>query len=200
MKKTLTNQKEERVSVLPPGPTPLEAALRVRDRTVHEYDARWGTDVLQSLVSPETAAKFAKVRNRLDAAIDAHNRAVGADDAQDAADLAISTMAVEMRGLATLEAEAIAAGRKPLDPGRAWAFPLEDGTQALAVQTDDDARAAVRSPRFKGWAIYSMREIGVILSERSLLGVLDLKKTFPESTVESIKPPVNWKRGDEIDL
>lgn len=167
--------------------SPMTAALKVRDRTVLDYDARWGTDVLQTLVSPETAAKFARVRVRLDEAIRSGDE-----------DTAINTMAVEMRGLAAMEAEAIAAGRKPLDPGRCWAFALHDGTQALAVQTDDDARAAVRSPRFKGWAVYSMRAIGVILSDRALLGVLDAKKAFPEAKLEAIKPAPDWKRGDEV--
>lgn len=197
-KKTGSPPPEERHSIMPRNDTSLEAALKVRDRTVVEYDARWGTDVLQTLVSPETAARFAKVRNRLDAAIEAHNKAVDANEAQEAADTAITTMAVEMRGLKAMEEEAITAGRKPLQLDRAWAFQLHDGTQAVLVQTDEDARAARRHDRFKGWAIYSIREIGIILSERSLLGVLDAKKAFPEATVEAIKPAVNWKRGDEV--
>ena len=176
----------ERVSIVHRD-GPIEAALRVRDRTVLDYDARWGTDVLQTLVAPETAAKFARVRDRLDTAIRAGD-----------VDTAVNTMAVEMRGLKAMEEEALAAGRKPLDPGRCWAFQLSDGTQALAVQTDDDARAAARSPRFKGWAIYSMREIGVILSDRSLLGVIDAKKAFPDAKLEAIKPAPDWKRGDEV--
>lgn len=180
------NDPMERVSIVHRD-GPLEAALRVRDRTVLDYDSRWGTDVLQTLVSPETAAKFARVRDRLDAAIREND-----------VDTAINTMAVEMRGLKAMEEESIVAGRKPLDPGRCWAFQLHDGTQALAVQTDDDARAASRSPRFTGWAIYSMREIGVILSERSLLGVIDAKKLFPDAKLEAIKPPVDWRKGDEI--
>jgi hypothetical protein len=199
-RKKTTTPGEERYPILPPGPTPLEAALRVRDREVLEYDSKWGTDVLLSLATPGTAAKFAKVRNRLDAAIDAHNRAVEAAEAQVQADIAINTIPVELRGLKALEEEAIAAGREPLDPGRYWAFSLPDGTQAVLVQTDDDARAAARSPRFKGWAVYSVREMALMISDRALLGVLDAKKLFSEATLESIKPPVDWKRGDEVGL
>ena len=184
--KPCAHDPEERVNLIHRD-GPIEAALRVRDRTVLEYDSRWGADVLQTLVSPETAAKFARVRDRLDTAIRAGD-----------VDTAINTMAVEMRGLEAMEREAIAAGRKPLDPGRCWAFQLVDGTQALAVQTDDDARAANRSPRFTGWAIYSMREIGVILSDRALLGVIDAKKAFPDAKLEAIKPAPDWKRGDEM--
>lgn len=188
----------ERVSIMPRNDTPLEAALKVRDRTVGEVDARWGTDVLQTLVSPETAAKFAKVRNRLDEAIDLANKSLDQQEVADAVDLAINTMAVEMRGMTKLEEEAKAAGRKPLDPGRCWAFKLVDGTQALLVQTADDARAAARSPRFKGWAIYSIPEIALIISDRSLLGVIDAKKAFPDAKLEAIKSDVDWKRGDEV--
>ena len=49
---------EERVALIR-QPTEVEAVMTVRDRTVLEYDARWGTDVLQTLVGAETAAKFA---------------------------------------------------------------------------------------------------------------------------------------------
>lgn len=180
------NDPMERVSIVHRD-GPLEAALRVRDRTVLDFDSRWGTDVLQTLVSAETASKFARVRDRLDAAIRVGD-----------VDTAINTMAVEMRGLKAMEEEAIAAGRKPLDPGRCWAFKLADGTQGLLVQTDDDARAASRSPRFTGWAIYSIPEIAIIISDRSLLGVLDAKKLFPDAKLEAIKPPVDWRKGDEV--
>ena len=180
--------------------TPLQAALTARDQFVVKVDARWGTDVLQTLVSPTTAAKFEKVRNRLDLAIEASNAAVTIEDRDAAVETAIATMEVERRGLIAMRDEAVAAGHTPLDPGTHWAFQLHDGTQALAVQTDADARAARRDPRFTGWAIYSMREIGVILSDRSLLGVLDVKAKFPTASIEAIKPAPDWTRGDEVGL
>ena len=181
------NDPMERVSIIHRD-GPMEAALKVRDRTVLDYDSRWGTDVLQTIVAPKTASKFTTVRDRLDAAIQVGD-----------VETAINTMAVEMRGLEAMELEATEAGRKPLDPGRCWAFQLSDGTQALLVQTYDDARAASRAPRFSGWAIYSIPEIAIIISDRSLLGVIDAKKLFPEAKLEAIKPtPPNWRKGDEI--
>jgi hypothetical protein len=206
------NAPAERISIMPEQDGPLAAALRVRDKTVVEYDARWGTDVLQTLVSPATAALFASVRERLDEAIKAANKAIDdANKATDAAkkaislqahaaalDIAINTMAVEMRGLAKMEKDALAAGRKPLDPGRAWAFKLADGMQAVLVQTDEDARAARRSQRFTGWVIYSVSEMAHILSERSLTGIIDAKKAFPDATVIAVKTPPDWKQGDEV--
>ena len=185
-KATTPQPGEERIPLIHQD-SAMTAALTVRDRTVIDYDARWGTDVLQTLVSPETAAKFTKVRLRL-------NEAIRSGDE----DTAINTMAVEMRGLAKMEEEAITAGRKPLDPGRCWAFQLSEGTQALLVQTYEDARAASRSPRFKGWAIYSIPEIAIYISDRSLLGVIDAKKLFPDAKLEALKPPPDWRKGDEI--
>lgn len=196
-KKTPKPAPQERYSILPKD-GPKEAALRVRDRTVLEYDARWGTDVLPTLVSAETAVRFARVRDRLDAQLKAADEAVDVAAYNEAVDLAVNTMAVEMRGLAKLEEEALAAGRKPLDPGRVWALQLADGTQAAIVQTDADAHALRRAERAKGWAIYSIRELSHLLSERALLGVLDAKKAFPEATVEAVKPAVDWRKGDEV--
>lgn len=192
------NAPADRISIMPEQAGPMAAALRIRDKTVVEYDARWGTDVLQTLVSPATAAKFAAVRERLDRAIDAANDAVTVEAHAAALDIAISTMAVEMRGLAKMEEEAIAAGRKPLDPGRAWAFKLADGMQAVLLATDEDARAARRSQRFTGWVIYSVSEMAHILSERSLTGIIDAKKAFPDAAVIAVKSPPDWKQGDEL--
>ena len=176
----------ERVSIVHRD-GPLEAALRVRDRTVHDYDRRWGPDVLQTLVSPETAAKFAKVRDRLDNAIR------GGD-----VDTAINTMAVEMRGLKAMEDEALAAGRKPLDPGHRWATRDEDGQPWVFVQTEDDARAAARSGRFTGYQIWSLPEVIRVLKDKSFESVLKAKGMWPEAAVTAVKPPVDWRKGDEV--
>lgn len=182
--------KQARVSTNPFTPTPLDAARAVRDKAVLMMDAKWGVDVLQGLVSPATAAKFAAVCQRRDIAIEE-----GDDEA------AIDAMNVEVRGLAAMDAEAVAAGKQPLKEGRSWATRAVDGTPVLLVQTDDDARAAHASGRFKGYMIYSLREVMAILSDRSLLGVLDIKKTFPSASIEKVvKPPVDWRKGDEVGL
>lgn len=168
-------------------PSPFEAARAVHDKAILIMDAKWGTDVLESLVSPETAARFASAKAKRDAAIEA-----GDDDA------AIHAFGIVVRGLKAMDAEATAAGREPLKIDRSWPTRAEDGTPWVFVQSEEDARSAARSGRFKGYQIWSLPEVIRVLSQQSLVAVLDAKRVFPEASVTAVKEPVDWLDGDRI--
>ena len=183
MTKTALNRKPGN----PFSPSPFDAALANHDRAITLMDAKWGVNVLPDLVSPETAAKFARSTSKRDLSIE-----TGDDDA------AIAAFGSVVRGLAALDAEATAAGHVPLKVDRVWVSRAVDGNPVAIVQSNTDARIAHASKRFEGYLIYSLEEIMLIISDRSLLGVLDAKKLFPGATIEKVKPAVVWKQGDDL--
>ena len=168
--------------------TPFEAARAMHDKAVLTMDARWGTDVLQTLVSPELAARFARVRVALDAAIEA------GDDST-----AIEKFGSVVRGLTALEEAALAAGHKPLEIARWWATRADDGRKYLFTQNEDDARVAARQGRWEGFQIWSLPEVIRVLEDKSFESVLKAKGLWPEAAVvKVVKPPVDWRSGDEV--
>ena len=103
---------------LPPDPRFLktidpvmQAALDPLDRTAAAMESLWGVSRLESLVSPETAARFASARRKL-------NQAIRAKDPN----LAASRASVLQRGWITLDAEARALGHAP-DAIDVWCVP-----------------------------------------------------------------------------
>lgn len=168
--------------------TPFEAARAMHDKAVVMMDARWGTDVVQTLVGPELAAKFARVQQRMNAAIEA-----GDDDA------AIQAFGSVVRGYQALDEAATAAGHKPLEIARWWATRADDGRRYLFTQTADDARVAARQARWEGFQIWSLPEVIRVLEDKSFESVLKAKELWPEAAVVSVaKPPVEWRQGDEV--
>ena len=168
--------------------TPFEAARAMHDKAVREMDARYGTDVLQTLVSPELAARFARVKVALDAAIEA------GDDST-----AIEKFGSVVRGLTALEEAALAAGHKPLEIARWWATRADDGRSYLFTQDEDDARVAARQGRWEGFQIWSLPEVIRVLEDKSFESVLKAKGLWPEAAVVKVaRPAVDWRQGDEV--
>lgn len=167
--------------------TPFEAARAMHDKAVLLMDAKWGTDVVETLVDPETAARFARAKARMNAAIEQ-----GDDEA------AIEAFGNVVRGLKKLDEIATAAGHTPLKPDRSWATRDDDGQPWVFVQTEDDARAAARSGRFTGYQIWSLPEVIRVLKDKSFESVLKAKGMWPEAAVTAVKPPVDWRKGDEV--
>lgn len=170
-------------------PTPVEAARLIHDKAVLLMDAKWGTDVLPTLVSPEMGAKFARWCCRRDDAIEA-----GDDDA------AITAFENIVRGLKAMDEAALAAGREPLQEGQAWPTRAEDGRPYVFLQSAEDARVAARQGRWKGYSIWSLPEVIRVLEDKSFEAVLKAKQMWPEARVEGVqvKPPVDWRQGDEV--
>jgi FAD/FMN-containing dehydrogenase len=163
----------------------VAAALEPLDKVASETEARWGIGTLERLVAPDTAARFASARKKLDIAIDA-------GDWEDVSKRA----AVMIRGWQALEAAAVEAGHKPLDVTRFWAHEDDNGVRLLFVQHELDMQAAVA--KFPDHRVWSMSEVGRVLSAHSLEAVLasKVKDQFPGATVTDIRTrqPLN----DEI--
>ena len=168
--------------------SPLEAARAMHDKAVREMDARYGTDVLQTLVSPELAARFARVKLDLAAATEA------GDDAT-----AIQKYGSIVRGLTAMEEAALAAGHKPLEIARWWSTRADDGRAYLFTQDEDDARVAARQGRWDGFQIWSLPEVIRVLEDKSFESVLKAKQLWPEAAiVKVVRPAVDWRVGDEV--
>ena len=169
-------------------PTPIEAARMIHDKAVRLMDARWGTDVLPTLVSPEMGAKFARWCCRRDDAIEA-----GDDDA------AINAFENIVRGLQKLDEVATAAGLRPLEIARWWSTRADDGRTYLFTQDEDDARVAARQGRWEGYQIWSLPEVIRVLEDKSFESVLKAKQLWPEAAiVKVVRPAVDWRVGDEV--
>lgn len=163
----------------------VSAALEPLDKVASETEARWGIGALERLVPPDTAARFASARKKLDEAIDG-------GDWEEVAKRA----SVMIRGWQALEAAAIAGGHKPLDVTRFWAHEDDKGVKLLFVQHEQDMQAAVT--KFPDHRVWSLSEVGRVLSAHSLEAVLaaKVKDQFPGATVTDIRTrqPLN----DEI--
>jgi hypothetical protein len=170
------------------NPSPVAAAARVHDKATMIMDAKWGTDVLPTLVAPDLAAKFTRAACRRDAAIES-----GTEDE------IIAALHNVVRGLKAMDEAAVADGRVPLKIDRSWAARADNGQAFLFVQSEEDTRSAARSGRFEGYQIWSLPEVIRILQQNSLTAVLAAKAAFPEATVATpTKPPVDWLEGDGI--
>lgn len=151
-------------------------------------DAKWGTDVLPTIVAPDTAAKFARASCKRD-------HAIGQGDEAEI----VAALHNVVRGLAAMDDAATAAGVVPLKVDRTWPARSETGRAYVFVQSEEDARMAARSERFKGYVILSLPEVMRVMEDTSLEAVLKAKQVFPECTITTPPcPAVDWLEGDEI--
>lgn len=170
--------------------TPLSRAVEAHDAAWIAAETKWGIDVLPSLVSPDTAAKFGKACMKRDEAIQG-----GTEDE------AIAKLAVVVRGLAALEAEAEAAGHVAGKIKHKWPYSHEDGTKWLFVPSEQDGRVAASSGKYDGWQIWSLPEVCRMLSAGSLISVLKAKDIMPGLQVTDVRPKPSAlavELGDEI--
>lgn len=106
----------------------VAAALVPLDRVAADVERKWGPGRVEALVGPETAARFASARRRLD-------EAVASGVVEDVAKRA----AVLSRGWQALDAEAVALGASPLPGGVVGA--TVDGVRYVVAMHDRDAAA-----------------------------------------------------------
>jgi hypothetical protein len=131
------------LSPLPPAPDFLRtidpimiAALAPLDRLAADMETRWGVGRLPSLVSPETAARFASAKRKLDLAIRAKS-----------ADTAAARATVLCRGWRVLDAEARALGHAPDDlPVWCIRHPVTEKSFAIVKHPADAGAAQQRFP------------------------------------------------------
>lgn len=159
-------------------------ALGPFDTAARNMERRWGINRLEGLVSPETAARYGSAIAKLNAAIDAN----------DPADTA-ARAAVCIRGMAAMEAEAIAAGHQPIK-AEAWEFDMDGKT--CAVLRDDAAWPAYAAER-PGVRIYTLREVANALAAYGQTFAA-VKDSFPGAQVTAVRQrtPLEAELDDEV--
>lgn len=169
------HQKGDRLmhSGIKPEEVACDFALGPFDTAARNMERRWGVNRLEGLVSPETAARYGSALGKLNVAIEAN------DPTEVAARAAVC-----IRGMAAMDAEATAAGHKPITP-EAWEFEI-DGT-TCAVLRDDAAWPAYAALR-PSVRIYSLREVANALAAYGQT-VAAVKDAFPGATVSAVRKP-----------
>jgi hypothetical protein len=145
------------------------------DETAAEMEAKWGADRLRLLVSPELREKFDRQRYLL-------NQAIWHGELEE-----VRCEAGRMvNAWLALDRAAEAAGALKLDRA-VWEIALADGSVAAIVP--DDARAALVNAEGRQVAVYTMEEIGRLLSNYP--DVAKAKLIFPGATVTEIRRNVS---------
>jgi hypothetical protein len=149
-----------------------DLSLAPFDAAVREMDRRWGVDVLPELVSTESAAKWGKAMAGLNAAIDAQDP-----------DKVKFWVEVCLRGLASMDAEAISLGRAVSDP-MIWEHEYEGQVYGIIEDGREWPAAYAKRP---GIAIHTMREVAVALHEHRNGLVSAVKLAFPGAEVKAVR-------------
>lgn len=163
----------------------IHGALKPLDAVAADVELRWGVGRLETLVSPETAAKFEAARAKLDVAL--HDKDV---------DLVIQRAGVMLRGWAALEKEAIASGHRAVPP-ELWhaTAPQEDGNAEMRIVIAKDNSAATLAQT--DLPVYTVTEVArIVRAWRSQMDVHAAKTAFPGAEVVSIKGDEHF--DDEI--
>ena len=161
------------------------------DRLAREMDDKWGINRLPELVSPETAERYGSAIAKLNAALSA------ADPEE-----VVKRANVCMRGLKVMDEEATALGRKP-NSSEWWECEVGDFKFAIVRQIENWPHVKKERPDL---AIYSLREIGIILRAAAQTPfIAQTKAAFPGSEIARITPSklpdTFWQGGgDEIDF
>lgn len=156
-----------------PEEVACDFAMAPFDTAARAMERKWGINRLEGLVSPETAARYGSALGKMNAAMDT------GDPAETAARVAVC-----VRGLAALDAEATAAGHQPIVPD-AWEFQIDGNTCALLR---DDAAWPAYSAARPGVRVYTMREVANALEAYGQT-VAAVKDAFPGSVVTAVRKP-----------
>jgi hypothetical protein len=151
-----------------------DLALAPFDAAVREMDRKWGIDRLPELVSVESAAKWGKAMAGLNGAIDAHDP-----------DKTKFWVEVCLRGLASMDAEAVSLGRSVSDPD-IWEHEYEGTIYGIIADGREWPAAYAKRP---GIAIHTMREVAVALHEHRNGLVNAVKLAFPGAEVKQVRRP-----------
>jgi hypothetical protein len=151
-----------------------DLALAPFDAAVREMDRKWGIDRLPELVSVESAAKWGKAMAGLNGAIDANDP-----------DKVKFWVEVCLRGLASMDAEAVSLGRPVSDPD-IWEHEYEGKVYGIIADGREWPAAYAKRP---GIAIHTMREVAVALHEHRNGLVNAVKLAFPGAEVKQVRRP-----------
>lgn len=162
----------------------MQDALHRYDDVVSEVEGRWGVDRLVWLVGGDLRDRFEQQMDKLNAAIDKCDPSIEHE------------VEVTLRGVAALEAAAIAAGAKPLS-GDYIEGRMPDGRVIAITATGYEAGKVKRDNR--EMVVYSVDEVGRIVEglNKEAPVVDAIKNAFAGAEVVSVKPvPANL--DDEI--
>ena len=165
-------------------PISVSGSQRPVDWIVSEVEGRWGVDRLVWLVGGDLRDRFEKQMDKLNAAIDKCDPSIEHE------------VEVTLRGVAALEAAAIAAGAKPLN-GDYVEGRMPDGRVIAITATGYEAGKVKRDNR--EMVVYSVDEVGRIIEglNKEAPVVDAIKNAFAGAEVQSVKPvPANL--DDEI--
>ena len=126
----------------------IRAALLVHDKTVSDYESRWGVDRLPDLVEPELRARFELQCDKLNKAI----RESNVDEVE-------KLVAVSCRAYAALEKAAKEAGAKELT-GEAWEAAIPSGGVLCVTKSDYEAvKVAKERPDAVVWSVEEVARV-----------------------------------------
>jgi len=150
----------------------IHGALKPLDVMVEAIELRWGRGKLETLVSPETAAKFEAARAKMDVAL------LGGDP-----DEIVRRVSVMMRGWEALEKEAKERGHKPAPPELWYATaPEEYGDEELQIVIAKDIPAATLAPT--DLPVYTVTEVArIVRAWRSQSDAHKIKALFKGAEV-----------------
>jgi len=150
----------------------MYGAMRPVDAIASEMELRWGVGRLETLVTPETAAKFESARAKLDVAI------FNKDP-----ELVTQRAGVMVRGWKALEAEALRLGHKPAPPELWYAkAPEEYGLDEMQFVIAKDNSAATLAQT--DLPVYTVTEVArIIRLWRSQSDVSKVKNIFAGAEV-----------------
>ena len=141
--------------------SPIDRLLKSLDLVAHEMEVKWGAGVLQNLATPDTTAKWLRVKDKLDEAIQ------GGD--YDTVKTKVESL---IRGWQLLEREALEAGH---DQGKmrdqVWMVvsPESEGIEYVVCKHElDAARMAAQYPA-KANVIYTLTQIAKLLDAQSVV-------------------------------
>lgn len=158
----------------PAAEVQCDMALAPFDKAMRDAERKWGIDRLPELVSSDTAEKWGYSLGKL-------NEATAGTDPL----VVKQWVAVCLRGLEKMDAEAIAAGHQPSDPD-IWEYDYNGHRFGIIADGREWPAAYARRGDL---TIYTMQEVAVALTahKNALAAVSAVKDAFPGAEVTDIR-------------
>jgi len=162
----------------------IRSALLVHDKTVSDYQSRWGIDRLPDLVGPE-------LRERFELQCDKLNKAIRESNVDEVEKL----VPVSCRAYAALEKAAREAGEKELT-GEAWEAPIPSGGVLCITRSDYEAvKVAKERPDAVVW---SVEEVARVIDAYDAAKLMSLVKAKMPDAIFSGVQAKDGKLDDAI--
>ena len=158
--------------------SPIDALVRQLDIIAHEMELKWGQGCLFGFCKPETAAKFIKVKNALDQAIQIGDY-----------DLVAQKVQSLTKGWHLMEQEALEQeAKKKLMEGVSYVVAPHTGIEYIVVKNDLMAGRVMALYPNKASAIFTLDQVAEMIEKNSFLKPELEKEYFNEKIKESKLP------------